>query len=154
MALDTTSTDNLEREMSDPSQQEMCARMKHMHDLLEKVIQVNGFFITAGYGTFFGVWAITREDLEIGARIWSCLFLLASAIIFVAWHMFGLMAMNFVIKSIAEEPANGWAGRIQTAMVLRSSEIAKRFGIPMTLLSAFLALAGISILAIGLIRTL
>jgi len=125
-----------------------------MHDLLEKVIQVNGFFITAGYGTFFGVWAITREDLEIGARIWSCLFLLASAVVFVAWHMFGLIAMNFVIKSIAAEPANGWAGRMQAAIIKRSNEIAQRFGIPMTLLAAFLALTGVGILAIGLVRTL
>ena len=140
--------------MSDPSPHEIDARMKLMHDLLEKVIQVNGFFITAGYGTFFGVWAIAREDLDIGARIWSCLFLLASAIVFVAWHMFGLMAMNFVIKSIAAEPANGWAGRMQVAIIARNTEIAKLFGIPMTLLSAFLALIGIGILVIGLIRTL
>ncbi|AMJ57374.1 MULTISPECIES: hypothetical protein [Stenotrophomonas] len=140
--------------MSDPSQYEIDARMKHIHDLLEKVIQVNGFFITAGYGTFFGVWAIAREDLVIDARIWSCLFLLASAIVFVAWHMFSLMAMNFVIKSIAAEPSDGWAGRIQTAITTRSSENAQRFGIPITLLSAFLALVGISILTIGLLRTL
>lgn len=140
--------------MSQISPSEASARIAHMHDLLEKVIQVNGFFISAGYGTFFGVWAVSRDALGLDERIWSCLFLLSSATVFISWHLYGLLSMNFVIKSLAADPAEGWVARAKAALMERNSKIIQRLGIPMTLLSAALGATGVAILATGLVRSL
>jgi len=56
--------------MVELSQQEKDRRTEVIAHLLEKMIAVNGFFITAGYGTFFGVWAITRESLSLDSQLW------------------------------------------------------------------------------------
>lgn len=136
------------------SPQELNARLDHMGNLLEKLIQVNGFFITAGYGTFFGVWTIVKDELPLQARLWSCLFLLVSAALFVLWHLYGLLAMNEVIHSIADEPAEGKIARTRAALRDRNLKILPRFGIPITLTSAVLAFIGVCILATGLISSL
>src|SRR5688500_7893421 len=61
-------------------------RAKFLVELLEKAVSVNSFFITAGYGTFFGLWAILKDDLPRGYAAGAGLLLLISAALFVFWH--------------------------------------------------------------------
>lgn len=136
------------------SQQEKERRLEFMGHLLEKMMAVNGFFITAGYGTFFGIWAIAKDSLGIHAQLWACLFLLMSATLFVAWHVFGVVTLNLTMKLIAAEPSEGWAGRATASLHARMAEIAKRYGLVVTGVSLVFALAGVATLAIGIVRAL
>ncbi|HEV2606509.1 MAG TPA: hypothetical protein VGT79_00870, partial [Xanthomonadaceae bacterium] len=72
-------------------------------ELVERVQGLNSLFVTAGYGTFFGIWAIAKDDISAFARLWSVLFLLLSATIFVGWHVVGLIATNRAVWNQIEE---------------------------------------------------
>lgn len=136
------------------SPNELNDRIDHLGAMFEKVIQVNSFFITAGYGTFFGVWAITRDTISADARVWSCLFLLGSASLFMFWHIYSLLSMNAVVRAIDQEPAEGWARRFGAALRKKNGQIIQRLGIPITLLAAGLGAIGVLILGVGLLRSL
>lgn len=140
--------------MPDISEREFDDRLALVTGLLEKLIQVNGFFITAGYGTFFGIWAIARDDLDLHIQLWSCLLLLMSAAVFVGWHLYCVMSINLVMKGAAQPPAEGWAGDVIAALRKKILAIIPRWGIPITLLAAALAAVGVATLAVGLLRAL
>jgi len=77
-----------------------------------------------------------------------------SAILFVFWHVIGLVTMNFAMKLVADDLAEGWANRVMAAINARMLQVTKRYGMIVTALSFGLALMGVSILAIGMIRAL
>ena len=140
--------------MVELSERERKERLELTAHLLERVMAVNGFFITAGYGTFFGIWAISRDSLGIHERLWACLFLLMSAGLFVAWHVVGIFMINLTMKLVTAEPAEGWAARVTAEMQQRAVKAVQRYGMLVTGVSLALVLAGIATLAVGVIRGL
>lgn len=140
--------------MGELSQREKDGRLEFMAHLLERMMAVNGFFITAGYGTFFGIWAISKGSLGIHEQLWACLLLLMSASLFVGWHVFGIVTLNLTMRRIEAEPSEGWAARAKAALHESMANIAKRYGMVVTGVSLAFALAGVAILAVGIVRAL
>lgn len=140
--------------MVELSERERKERLELTAHLLERVMAVNGFFITAGYGTFFGIWAISKDSLGIHERRWACLFLLMSAGLFVAWHVIGIVMINVTMRLVAAEPSEGWAARVTAGIQQRTAKAVQRYGMLVTGVSLALALAGVATLAVGVIRAL
>jgi hypothetical protein len=125
--------------------------------LFEKLIAVNGFFITAGYGVFFGVWAIVKDDITAGDRILSCLWLLASAAIFVGWHVVGLMTMNAMIGGFAGRggrPVPPDPSKKLVRLALLSGRFMQARSYSVLLATVITALIGVGILIKGMISAL
>src|SRR5688500_7617814 len=72
-------------EMSNSEQE----RMLLLGQMLDRLMAVNGFFITAGYASFFGLWAMVRDEIPSAYVVSSSLWLLLSAALFVGWHIIG-----------------------------------------------------------------
>lgn len=130
------------------------SRLELLAYLLEKVMSVNGFFISAGYGVFFGIWAFFKDTLPHATKVTAGLFLMVSASLFVAWHLISAVTLSCQVRAILNNPPQT-RGRSWLAVVrIESSKLVQALGIPMTLVSAGLAAVGILILGVGLLRSL
>lgn len=133
---------------------EFRVRIALLSALYDKAIQANSVFITAGYATFFGAWALTRDLLSHPAMVWSCLFLLVSAMLFIAWQVYAVVSLGLVVRHLGPATLDGWADRVTLRVLQANAGVIQRLGIPVTLITALLGLSGVIILGVGLLRSL
>jgi hypothetical protein len=114
---------------------------------LEKVTAVNGFFITAGYAVFFGVWGVMKDDLSRGYFVASFVWLLVSAAIFVLWHMLGLAMMNLAVLRIAGAPPS----KVRDRIFESTTDFIRRYALGWLAVVAATWIIGVGILISGLI---
>lgn len=138
--------------MSDENQMEA---VKYLHEMLEKVISVNSFFITASYGTFFGVWVVVKDNIDPLIATHAALWILASSLIFAAWHITGLTMLNITVLD-----AVGKAGGVPRFKDLRQkvkakmAEFVQRSALVWMAITAITAIVGNLILVSGMVRYL
>lgn len=138
--------------MSDENQMEA---VKYLNEMLEKVVTVNSFFITAGYGTFFGVWVVVKDNIDPLVATHAALWILASALLFGAWHITGLIMLNTLVLDAAKTA--GGAPRFKELRALvktKMAEFVQRSALVWMTFTAVTAIVGNLILVSGMVRYL
>jgi len=138
--------------MSDDNQLEA---IKYLHEMLEKVISVNSFFITASYGTFFGVWVIVKDHIHPMIAAHAALWILASALIFAAWQITGLTMLNTIVMEAVEEAEGVPRFReLRNKVKAKLAEFVQRSALVWMAFTAITAIVGNLILVSGMVRYL
>jgi hypothetical protein len=123
-------------------------------DVMGKVQAMNALFITAGYGVFFGVWSIVKGDIALFAKIWAALFLVASASIFIGWHVIGMVALNRTISKVAGDPFHpGWVAKAKIAIGDNAVRLGRWWPMALTVIFGT-EIVGVGILVAGLLSSL
>src|SRR3546814_85605 len=140
--------------MPDLYESERREGIRNLVTALDKVVAVNSFFITAAYGTYFGVWAIFRDHVEPAFILLSGVLLIVSATIFASWHVVNALTMTAVVTAIPNPGMPGYAARWRFRFGLATMILTKRHYFAATMASLIPALAALALFLAGHLRTL